>query len=132
MIERKIAVGGLGYGGLTVAVEFGKEREVIGFDINQNRIEGRTSRLDIKNKVTEEDLKAASITSTADPSDLKQADFIIVAVPTPITENKQPDLTPLLKASETVGSNISKGTIVVYESTVYPGATEDDCVPVLE
>src|SRR5699024_5016490 len=78
------------------------------------------------------DLKDASVTYTSNPSDLKKADFIIVAVPTPITENKQPDLTPLIKASETVGSNIAKGTIVVYESTVYPGATEDECVPVLE
>ncbi|MFD0952280.1 nucleotide sugar dehydrogenase [Virgibacillus natechei] len=131
-MKRKIAVVGLGYVGLPVAVEFGKEQEVIGFDINQNRIDGLNNGIDITNEVTEEDLKATSITFTADPSDLKQADFIIVAVPTPITENKQPDLTPLLKASETVGSNIAKGTIVVYESTVYPGATEDDCVPVLE
>src|SRR5699024_9264442 len=132
MMERKIAVVGLGYVGLPVAVEFGKEQEVIGFDINQNRIDGLNNGIDITNEVEEGDLKAASITFTADASDLKQADFIIVAVPTPITENNQPDLTPLLKASETVGSNISKGTIVVYESTVYPGATEDDCVPVLE
>src|SRR5699024_12871783 len=108
---------------LPVAVEFGKEREVIGFDINQNRIDGLNNGIDITNEVTEEDLKDASITFTADPSDLKQADVIIVAVPTPITENKQPDLTPLLKASETVGRNISTETIVVYESTVYPGST---------
>lgn len=132
MTERKIAVVGLGYVGLPVAVEFGKVQEVIGFDIDQNRIDGLKNGIDMTNEVTEEDLKATSITFTAEPSDLKQADFIIVAVPTPITENKQPDLTPLLKASETVGSNISKGTIVIYESTVYPGATEGDCVPVLE
>src|SRR5699024_9397673 len=132
MIERKIAVVGLGYVGLPVAVEFGKEREVIGFDINQNRIDGLNNGIDITNEVTEEDLKAASITFTADPSDLKQADFIIVAVLTPITENKQPDLTPLLKASETVGRNITKGTIIVYEYTVYRVAREDDDETVLE
>src|SRR5699024_4146765 len=87
---------------------------------------------DTTNEVTDEDLAQASIEFTSDPTALKRADFIIVAVPTPINENKQPDLTPLLKASETVGSNLSKGTIVVYESTVYPGATEQDCLPVLE
>jgi len=132
MIKRKLAVVGLGYVGLPVAVEFGKGQEVIGFDINENRIDGLNNGVDITNEVADEDLKASSINFTSDPADLKQADFIIMAVPTPITENKQPDLTPLLKASETVGSNLSKGTIVVYESTVYPGATEEDCVPVLE
>lgn len=132
MTERKIAVVGLGYVGLPVAVEFGKKQEIIGFDINEKRIETLKNGVDTTNEVTEEDLKATSINFTSEPKKLKQADFIIVAVPTPITENKQPDLTPLLKASETVGSNLSKGTIVVYESTVYPGATEEDCVPVLE
>src|SRR5699024_4378637 len=132
MKERKLAVVGLGYVGLPVAVEFGKKQDVIGFDINQNRIDGLNNGIDITNEVTDKDLKDASITYTANPSDLRKANFIIVAVPTPITENKQPDLTPLLKASKTVGSNITEGTIVVYESTVYPGATEDECVPVLE
>src|SRR5699024_6079097 len=132
MTELKIAVVGLGYVGLPVPVEFGKVQEVIGFDIDQNRIDGLNNGIDMTNEVTEEDLKATSITFTAVPSDLKQANFIIVAVPTPITENKQPDLTPLLKASETVGKHMSKDTIIVFESTVYPGATEEDCVPVLE
>lgn len=132
MIERKIAVVGLGYVGLPVAVEFGKKQEIIGFDINENRIKTLIDGVDYTKEVTEEDLKTSSIKFTSDPALLKKADFIIVAVPTPITENKQPDLTPLLKASETVANNLSKGTIIVYESTVYPGATEDDCVPVLE
>lgn len=131
-MKRNIAVVGLGYVGLPVAVEFGKEQEIIGFDINQTRIDSLIEGIDITNEVADEDLQAASITFTTDPTLLKQADFIIVAVPTPITENKQPDLTPLLKASESVGSNLKEGAIVVYESTVYPGATEEDCVPVLE
>ncbi|WP_318246769.1 nucleotide sugar dehydrogenase [Bacillus norwichensis] len=131
-MDRKIAVVGLGYVGLPVAVEFGKKQEIIGFDINENRIETLKSGVDTTNEVTEADLHDASINFTSNPENLRQADFIIIAVPTPITEDKQPDLTPLLKASETVGSYLSKGTIVVYESTVYPGATEEDCVPVLE
>ena len=132
MTNRKIAVVGLGYVGLPVAVEFGKKQNIIGFDISEKRIKELINGTDITNEVTDEDLAQTSIEYTADPSALKKADFIIVAVPTPINENKQPDLTPLLKASETVGNNLSKGTIVVYESTVYPGATEQDCVPVLE
>src|SRR5699024_11265607 len=106
----------LGYVVIPGTVEFNKEQEIIGYDIDQDSIDGLNNGIDSTNEVTEEDLKATSITFTAEPADLKQVDFIIVAVPTPITENKQPDLTPLLKASETVGSNISKGTIVVYES----------------
>src|SRR5699024_434480 len=132
MTDRKIAVVGLGYVGLPVAVEFGKKQHIIGFDISEKRINELIDGSDITNEVADEDLAEASIQFTHDPSTLKNADFIIVAVPTPINENKQPDLTPLLKASETVGSHLSKGTIIVYESTVYPGATEQDCVPVLE
>ncbi|MGX1982296.1 UDP-N-acetyl-D-galactosamine dehydrogenase [Thermolongibacillus altinsuensis] len=131
-MERKIAVVGLGYVGLPVAVAFGKKRRVIGFDINQNRINTLKQGIDYTNEVESEDLLEANIDFTNDPSKLREADFIIVAVPTPITETKQPDLTPLIKACETVGSNLQKGTIVVYESTVYPGATEEVCVPVLE
>lgn len=129
---RKIAVVGLGYVGLPVAVEFGKNQPVIGFDINEARIKDLQNGIDFTNEVEAKDLKAADMTFTFDPSELSKANFIIVAVPTPITENKQPDLTPLLKASETVGKHLSKGSIVVFESTVYPGATEEDCVPVLE
>src|SRR5690625_1301508 len=131
MTNRKIAVVGLGYVGLPVAVEFGKKQDIIGFDINEKRIEELKNGIDITSEVTCEDLNQASIEFTSNPSALKNADFIIVAVPTPINENKQPDLTPLLKASKTAGSNLSKGTIVVYQSTVYPGATEQSSVPVL-
>lgn len=131
-MERKIAIVGLGYVGLPVAVAFGKEHSVIGFDINENRIKTLKSDIDYTNEVELEELKEAQIEFTSDSGKLKEADFIIVSVPTPINAHKQPDLTPLLKASETVGANLQKGTIVVYESTVYPGATEDNCVPVLE
>lgn len=131
-MERKIAIVGLGYVGLPVAVAFGKEHSVIGFDINENRIETLKSGIDYTNEVEPEDLKEAQIEFTSNGEKLKEADFIIVSVPTPINAHKQPDLTPLLKASETVGASLKKGTIVVYESTVYPGATEDNCVPVLE
>ena len=129
---RKIAVVGLGYVGLPVAVEFGKKQPVIGFDINEARIKDLQKGIDFTNEVEQADLNQADMTFTSDPTKLSEADFIIVAVPTPITETKQPDLTPLLKASETVGKHMSKDTIVVFESTVYPGATEEDCVPVLE
>ena len=129
---RKIAVVGLGYVGLPVAVEFGKKQPVIGFDINEDRIKDLQNNIDFTREVEQTDLEQADMIFTSDQKKLSEADFIIVAVPTPITENKQPDLTPLLKASETVGKHMSKDTIIVFESTVYPGATEEDCVPVLE
>ncbi|MEB6121387.1 nucleotide sugar dehydrogenase [Mammaliicoccus sciuri] len=131
-MKRKIAVVGLGYVGLPVAVAFGKEQKVIGFDINEKRIDELISGYDRTNEVLNEDLKKSNIKFTNRIEDLSKADFIIVAVPTPINKNNQPDLTPLIKASETVGKALTKDTIVVYESTVYPGATEEDCVPVLE
>lgn len=131
-MNRKIAVVGLGYVGLPVAVAFGKKGHIIGFDINEHRINTLKQGIDYTKEVESQDLLEADIDFTNDPSRLREADFIIVAVPTPITETKQPDLTPLIKASETVGSNLQKGAIVVYESTVYPGATEEVCVPVLE
>lgn len=131
-LKRKIAVVGLGYVGLPVAVSFGMQHEVIGFDISEQRIKELNESYDRTNEVTSKKLSEASIIFTADKNELKKADFIIVAVPTPINKHNQPDLTPLLRASESVGSVMNKGTIVVYESTVYPGATEEDCVPVLE
>lgn len=131
-MKRKIAVVGLGYVGLPVAVAFGKQQEVVGFDINETRIKELINGYDRTNEVTDEDLKLANISFTNQIDELSKADFIIVAVPTPINKNNQPDLTPLIKASETVGKALTKDTIVVYESTVYPGATEEDCVPVLE
>ena len=131
-MERNIAVVGLGYVGLPVAVTFGNKHKVIGFDINEARIQELKNNYDRTNEVTEEKLKKTNIEYTSNAEDLKQADFIIVAVPTPIDKHNKPDLLPLLKASETVGKFITPDTIVVYESTVYPGATEEECVPVLE
>lgn len=131
-MKRKISVVGLGYVGLPVAVAFGKNQNIVGFDINEERISSLISGIDYTNEITNKELRETSITFTSDPSKLKQTDFIIVAVPTPINEHNQPDLTPLIRATETVGKNLSKGSIVVFESTVYPGATEEVCVPVLE
>lgn len=130
--NRKISVVGLGYVGLPVAVAFGQSQQPVGFDINQARIDELKAGHDNTLEVEDEELKAANILFTADPEDLRKADFHIVAVPTPIDAAKRPDLTPVLKASETVGKILEKGDIVVFESTVYPGATEEDCVPVLE
>ncbi|MBU6942450.1 nucleotide sugar dehydrogenase [Staphylococcus sp. CWZ226] len=131
-MERKIAVVGLGYVGLPVAVAFGKKNSVIGFDINPKRIKELKENHDRTNEVTTEDLKETDVEFTDSIDTLSQADFIIVAVPTPINKHNQPDLTPLISASKTVGKALKKGTIVVFESTVYPGATEEECVPVLE
>ncbi len=129
---RKISVIGLGYVGLPVAVAFGQTEQVIGFDINQSRIDELKRGEDSTNEADIEQLRTAAVIYTNDPSEIPKADFHIVAVPTPVNSAKNPDLTPVLKASETVGKQLKKGDIVVYESTVYPGATEEDCVPVLE
>jgi UDP-N-acetyl-D-galactosamine dehydrogenase len=129
---RKISVIGLGYVGLPVAVEFGKHGRVVGLDINPKRIDALRKGLDNTGEVDGADLKAADVHFTCDPADLRAADFHIVAVPTPVDEAKRPDLTPVIKASQTVGRQLKKGDIVVYESTVYPGATEEECMPVLE
>ena len=130
--SRKISVIGLGYVGLPVAVAFGKQHEVIGFDINPKRIEELQQGIDRTLEVSPQDLAEATIRFTCQAADLQAADFHIIAVPTPINSAKQPDLTPLLRASETLGAQLKRGDIVVYESTVYPGATEEDCMPVLE
>jgi UDP-N-acetyl-D-galactosamine dehydrogenase len=130
--ERIISVVGLGYVGLPVAVAFGKCRKTIGFDINPTRISELQAGHDRTGEVTAVDLSSADILFTNQISELAYADFHIVAVPTPVDAAKQPDLTPMLRASETVGKALKKGDIVVYESTVYPGVTEDECVPVLE
>lgn len=132
MHNRKISVVGLGYVGLPVAVEFGKNQQVIGFDINSIRIEELKQGIERTNEVDAEDLTKADILYTCNAEDLKKADFHIIAVPTPVNKAKQPDLRPVIKASRTVGRQLKKGDIVVYESTVYPGATEEDCIPVLE
>jgi UDP-N-acetyl-D-galactosamine dehydrogenase len=128
-----LAVIGLGYVGLPLAVEFGKRRRVTGFDINAVRIRALEAGHDATLEVSDAELREATgLRYTADPADLAACNFFIVTVPTPIDEHKRPDLTPLLRASETVGRALKKGDVVVYESTVYPGATEEECVPVLE
>ncbi|MBF0352535.1 MAG: nucleotide sugar dehydrogenase [SAR324 cluster bacterium] len=128
----KICIVGLGYVGLPLAVEFAKKFKVVGFDKKQHRIEELQNGIDRTREVDTEELKSVSIEFTADPAQIGQCEFIIVAVPTPVTDSKIPDLTPLISASKTIGQNMSRGSIIVYESTVYPGATEEDCVPVLE
>jgi len=129
----KLAVVGLGYVGLPLAVEFGKQRPVIGFDINTRRVAELQAGYDHTLEVDAQELsRARHLSYTDDPAVLAQANVFIVTVPTPIDEHKRPDLTPLIKASETLGKRLKRGDIVIYESTVYPGATEEDCVPVLE
>jgi len=130
---KTIAVIGLGYVGLPLAVEFGKSRPVIGFDINKGRIDALRTGRDATREVSADELTAADhLTFTTDPADLAAASIYIVTVPTPIDTHKRPDLTPLIKASKMLGRVLKRGDIVIYESTVYPGATEEDCVPVLE
>ena len=131
-IDRIISIIGLGYVGLPVAVAFGKVRRTVGFDINKTRISELREGHDRTGEVTREDLLAADILFTDTFDELAEADFHIVAVPTPVDEANQPDLTLMFKASESVGRALKKGDIVVYESTVYPGVTEDECVPILE
>lgn len=130
--KRRVSVIGLGYVGLPVAVAFGQTATVVGFDINAERIAELKRGLDRTHETDADELQRADILFTDKVDDLRLADFHIVAVPTPVDDAKRPDLTPMLKASETVGRALKAGDIVVYESTVYPGATEEDCVPVLE
>ncbi len=130
--ERSISVIGLGYVGLPVAVAFGQTAKVIGFDINQNRIDELIAGIDKTGEVELAELNSSDVVFTSDLNELSKADFHIVAVPTPIDSFKKPDLKPLLSASKSVGQILKKGDIVVYESTVYPGATEEECASVLE
>ncbi|MCT4638548.1 MAG: nucleotide sugar dehydrogenase [Bacteroidales bacterium] len=130
--EAKLAVIGLGYVGLPIALEFARKVSVIGFDIKPDRVEMMKNRIDPSRELEPEEFDGCDIEFTADIEDLKKANFYIVAVPTPIDQHNMPDLTPVLKASETVGKVLKEGDYVVYESTVYPGCTEEDCVPVLE
>jgi UDP-N-acetyl-D-galactosamine dehydrogenase len=133
LAELKIAIIGLGYVGLPLAVEFGKKTFVVGFDIYQKRIDELRSGQDHTLEVSPDELKEASqLTYTSNLDDLRDCNFFIVTVPTPIDDYKQPDLTPLIKASTSIGKVLKEGDIVVYESTVYPGATEEVCIPVLE
>ena len=129
----KLAVIGLGYVGLPIAVEFGKQRPVVGFDINTDRINALQAGHDATLEVSDEELAGAcQLQFSSKLSDLKECNIFIVTVPTPIDHHKRPDLTPLIKASQTIGKVLKRGDVVIYESTVYPGATEEDCIPVLE
>ncbi|MDB5283134.1 MAG: UDP-N-acetyl-D-galactosamine dehydrogenase, partial [Bacteroidota bacterium] len=130
--KKKLAVIGLGYVGLPIALEFAKKISVIGFDINKKRVELMKQKIDPSNELESKDFDGADIQFTADLEDLKQASFFIVAVPTPVDKHNVPDLKPVLSASETIGKVLKKGDYVVFESTVYPGCTEDDCLPVIE
>lgn len=132
MYKPDICVVGLGYVGLPLTIELSRYFNVTGFDINNNRIKCLLGGNDPTGEVSEKLLSETKAVFSTDPGVIRKSNFIIIAVPTPIDKNKRPDLTPIIKASETVGSNLSDGSIVVYESTVYPGVTEDECVPVLE
>jgi len=131
-LPQKIGVVGLGYVGLPVALAFGEKFPVIGFDISSKRIQTLKQHVDYTGEISEEELRKIKIDYTENPQRLQECDFIIITVPTPIDETKRPDLNPLIAASETVGKNLKAGAIVVYESTVYPGATEEVCIPILE
>ena len=129
--KEKLALVGLGYVGMPIAVEFAKHVSVIGFDINEKRVNEYKNGIDSTNEVGPA-IKNSTVDFTADPTRLKEARFIVVAVPTPVNEDNSPDLRPVEGASRTVGQNLSAGTIVVFESTVYPGVTEDICIPIIE
>ena len=131
-LPSKVAVVGLGYVGLPLATAFSKVLPTIGFDINQNRIAELKEGLDRNGEMSKADLAAAPLELTADAAQLRRASLMIVAVPTPVDKAKRPDLTPLVEASRLIAKQLTAGTIVVYESTVYPGCTEEICVPVLE
>lgn len=130
--EEKISVVGLGYVGVPLAVEFAKHVEVIGFDINKEKVNQYKIGNDVTKEVGNEEMKKTTVEFTCDESKLREAKFHIVAVPTPINSDKTPDLRPVMGATETLARNLTKGSIVVYESTVYPGTTEDICIPILE
>ena len=130
--EEKLSLVGLGYVGMPIAVAFAKKIDVVGFDLNEAKIELYKSGIDPTNEVGDEAIKATTIDFTADETKLREAKFHIVAVPTPVNDDHTPDLTPVESASRIVGRNLTKGSIIVYESTVYPGVTEDVCIPILE
>ncbi|MGB4205065.1 MAG: nucleotide sugar dehydrogenase [Bacteroidales bacterium] len=130
--EAKLSVIGLGYVGLPIALEFAKKISVIGFDIREDRVEMMKNHVDPSNELESSAFDNTDILFTANPDDLRKSDFHIIAVPTPIDKHNMPDLRPLFAATRTIGNVLKKGDYVVYESTVYPGCTEDDCVPILE
>ena len=130
--EEKLSLVGLGYVGMPIAVAFAKKIDVVGFDLNAKKIELYKNGIDPTNEVGDEAIKATAVDFTADETKLREARFHIVAVPTPVNEDHTPDLTPVEGASEILGRNLTKGSVVVFESTVYPGVTEDVCIPILE
>ena len=130
--ETKLSLVGLGYVGMPIAVAFAKKIQVIGFDINSNKIEMYKKGIDMTKEVGDEALKNTTVDFTSDEKRLKEAKFHIVAVPTPVNDDHTPDLTPVESSSRVLGRNLQKGSIVVYESTVYPGVTEEICIPILE
>src|SRR5688572_23993846 len=130
--EAKIAIIGLGYVGLPIALAFGKKVPVIGFDISKSKIELLKQGIDPAKEMTSEDFVGSNITFTDSREELKQANFFIVAVPTPVDDHNVPDLRPVKGASEVIGHALKKGDYVVFESTVYPGCTEEDCLPIIE
>ena len=129
--QSKIGVIGLGYVGLPIALEFAKKASVIGFDINEKRIALLNNKVDPSDEMEAKDFESADIIFTNSLEQLKEANFFIVAVPTPVDAHNVPDLVPIQKASETIGKVIKKGDYVVFESTVYPGCTEEDCLPII-
>ena len=129
--EEKIALVGLGYVGMPIAVAFAKKVKVIGFDLNKAKINLYKSGIDPTREVGNETIRNTTVEFTDDEAKLREAKFHIVAVPTPVNTDHTPDLAPVIGASEIVGRNLTKGSIVVYESTVYPGVTEDVCIPIL-
>ncbi len=130
--EATLAVVGLGYVGLPLAVAFGRKFPIVGFDVNEEKVDALRQGRDPTGELSEEQVRAAEIQYTTNPGDLRRASFVVVAVPTPIDRHRRPDLAPLVGASRSIGQNLAPGTVVVYESTVYPGVTEEVCVPVLE
>lgn len=130
--QEKIAVIGLGYVGLPLAIELAKKYDVVGFDVNREKLDVYVSGVDVTEEVGDKAIQETTMTFTSDESDLKDCKFHIVAVPTPINSDKTPNLDPIIGASETIGRNLTTGSIVVYESTVYPGTTEEICIPILE
>ena len=129
--KAKLSLVGLGYVGMPIAVEFAKHVKVVGYDLNEAKIEQYKKGVDPTNEVGNEAVAGSTVEFTADPSKLEEARFHIVAVPTPVNQDKTPDLSPVEGASRTLGKHLKPGSIVVYESTVYPGVTEDVCVPIL-
>lgn len=131
-MNQTVCVVGLGYVGLPLAVAFAKHLRTIGYDVSEERVQELKQGYDRNGEIPESELRQPNLTLTTDPTLMREADFVIITVPTPVDKAKRPDLRPMLNASRTVGQNLKRGAIVVYESTVYPGCTEEDCVPVLE